>query len=109
MSDTCAGVTLQGERRGQPCGAPPKYMAKGKFYCAAHYVVALKSPKRFRAAVEYLVRFDARQIMKQREAERVAKVQIDAFPDAPLSFTGTPMVLVDDSNFNAHGMHSDTP
>ena len=75
-TNLCAGVSLRGYRRGEPCGAIAKYDARNKRYCASHYVVALKEPARFRAAIEAWVRGEAR-----REAARRATIaQIDAFP-----------------------------
>lgn len=84
MSDQCAGVGLRGYRVGEPCGAVPKYSVRGKQYCAAHYVTALKEPHRFREAVEAFVRGEARREMQRRAAER----QVDAFPVAPALQSG---------------------
>jgi hypothetical protein len=84
MTDRCAGVSLRGYRRGEQCGAIPKYASRGKMYCAAHYTTAQKEPKRFREAIEAYVRGEAR-----REAQRRAtKAQIDAFPVAEDSCGG---------------------
>lgn len=79
MSKSCAGVSLRGYRVGEPCGAIPKYQARGRDYCAAHYVVALKEPRRFREALEAYVRGEARR-ERSRRAMDAAERQIDAFP-----------------------------
>jgi hypothetical protein len=84
MTDKCAGVCVRGYRRGEPCGAVPKYMVRGKMYCGSHYPVAAKEPKRFREAVEAFVRGEARREMQRRSAAK----QLDAFPDIPTPMTG---------------------
>lgn len=76
MSEQCAGVGLRGYRVGEPCGAVPKFMVRGKMYCHSHYVTAVKEPRRFREAVEAFVRGEARREMQRRAAEK----QVDAFP-----------------------------
>jgi hypothetical protein len=76
MDTKCVGVSLRGYRRGESCGAVAKYDARGKRYCASHYVVALKEPKRFREALEAYVRGEARR----EAARRATLAQIDAFP-----------------------------
>jgi hypothetical protein len=70
----CDGVNL---RTGAECSAHGKYAARGKTYCAAHYVTAVKDPKRFREAIETSYRRLARQEM----ARRATSAQIDAFPE----------------------------
>jgi hypothetical protein len=76
MDTKCAGVSLRGYRRGEACGAIAKYDARGKRYCASHYVVALKEPARFREAMQAWVRG-----VERREAcRRATTAQIDAFP-----------------------------
>lgn len=72
----CAGVSLRGYRIGEQCGAIAKYDARGKTYCASHYVVAQKEPARFRKAIEAFVRGEARR----EAARRAIAAQVDAFP-----------------------------
>jgi hypothetical protein len=74
----CQGVNL---RTGAECGAHGKYSARGRSYCPAHYVVAVKEPSRFREAVETSVRRMARQEI----ARRAASKQVDAFEEVSCS------------------------
>jgi hypothetical protein len=69
----CDGVNL---RTGAECSAHGKYAARGKTYCPAHYVTAVKDPKRFREAIET----SYRRLARQEIARRAAGAQIDAFP-----------------------------
>lgn len=68
----CDGVNL---RTGGECSAHGKYSARGKTFCASHYVTAVKDPKRFREAIETSYRRLARQEM----AKRANSAQLDAF------------------------------
>jgi hypothetical protein len=50
-------------------------MARGKLYCAPHYVTAAKEPHRFREAIETSIR----RIARQEAARRATVSQLDAF------------------------------
>jgi hypothetical protein len=75
----CAGINVTGYRKGELCGAPAKYMHKGKSYCAVHNTIAKKEPFRFKSAVECWEKAKLRQIRKQRAADALKNTQIDAF------------------------------
>src|SRR5258708_5995791 len=91
MTDQCAGVGLRGYRVGEPCGAVPKFMVRGKMYCHSHYVTAVKEPRRFREAVEAYVRSEARREMQRRAAAK----QIDAFNPDDYDSNGNALVSGD--------------
>lgn len=75
MNQRCAGTKLNGAHRGHPCYGVAVHVARGRAYCAAHYVTAVKEPSRFREALETAVRRDARQ----EAARRARAAQVDAF------------------------------
>jgi hypothetical protein len=72
---SCAGVTLRGYRRGEPCGTPGQYAYRGKMYCAQHRTIAAASPGEFKLAQAALFKRLGKEAYKAMQA----KAQLDAF------------------------------
>lgn len=74
---SCAGVTLRGFRRGEPCGSPGQYAYRGKMYCAQHRTIAAASPGEFKLAQAALFKRLGKEVYKAMQAAK----QVDAFPE----------------------------